>query len=82
MARKTNTTSKSSDFVQATVWGNLSLVTKSGEVKPLSRGIPLDTSEGDLEKLLAQLPHGTELTLKMRVTHIGQKSTLSLDDLI
>lgn len=80
MARKTS--SKSVEFVQTSVWGNLSLITKHGEVKPLSRGIPLDTSEGDLEKLLAQLPHGTELTLKMRVTHVGQKSTLSLDDLI
>lgn len=80
MARKTS--SKSSDFVQATVWGNLSLITKSGEVKPLSRGIPLDTSEGSIEKLLAKLPHGTEVTLKMRVTHVNQKTELTLDDLI
>lgn len=82
MARKTAKTAKSADFVQATVWGNLSLVTKSGEVKPLSRGIPLDTSEGSIEKLLSQLPHGTEVTLKMRVTHVNQKTELTLEDLI
>lgn len=82
MARKTANTSKSSDFVQAAVWGNLSLITKHGEAKPLSRGIPLDTSEGSIEQLLAQLPHGTEVTLKMRVTHVGQKVELTLDDLI
>ena len=82
MARKTTTTSKSSDFVQAAVWGNLSLITKHGEVKPLSRGIPLDTSEGSVEKFLATLPHGMEVTLKLRVTHINQKIELTLDDLI
>lgn len=80
MARKTNT--KSSDFVQAQVWGNLSLITRHGESKPLSRGIPLDTSDGSIEKFLAQLPHGTEVTLKLRVTHVGQKVELTLDDLI
>lgn len=82
MARKTNTTSKSADFVQAQVWGNLSLITRHGEAKPLSRGIPLDTSEGSIEQFLSKLPHGTEVTLKLRVTHVGQKSELTLDDLI
>lgn len=80
MARKSS--SKSVEFVQATVWGNLSLVTKHGEVKYFKRGIPLDTSDGEVEKLLATLPHGTEVTLKLRVTDVNQKTELTLDDLI
>ena len=82
MARKTNTTSKSSDFVEASVWGNLSLIDKGNAVHYFKRGIPLDTSEGGIERLLAQLPHGTEVTLKMRVTHVNKKVELTLDDII
>ena len=78
MARKTANTSKSSDFIEAQIWGNMRLIDKSGVVHHFSRGIPLDTSDGRLERKLSSMPDGTEVQVILRVSHRGSKVEIDL----
>lgn len=76
MARKVTKTFKT--FTEAQIWGNLRLIDNSGVVHHFSRGVPLDTSDGRLEKKLSSMPDGTEITVILRVSHRGQKAEIDL----
>ena len=76
MARKTS--AKTSNFVEAQIWGNMRLIDNSGVTHYFARGVPLDTSTGKLEQHLAGLPDGTEVTVTLRVSHRGSKVEIDL----